>query len=132
MCNLVLICLSKFFNNNKVFTNLQVLIYTKLHEKSCYSEIIYMRNTTESQEGWNFDSMLFAVWTQVTTLYLCYMKCALVFSQSGTQFFNLFSYTGWLIGSAVFCFYEITTDFFSAVNDRFCTNQGTHNIWYIL
>ena len=44
-----------------------------------------------------------------------------------TIFFNVFSYAGKLIGSAVFCFYKITIDFFSAVNDRFCTNQGTHS-----
>ena len=43
------------------------------------------------------------------------------------NFFNVFSYAGKLIGSAVFCFYKITIDFFSAVKDRFCTNQGTHS-----
>ena len=71
-----------------------MLIYNKLHEKSyCCLLIIYMKNTPQKVKT---DEILaacahyFVICTCVTTLHSCYMKNALVFSQSDARKFFMY------------------------------------------
>ena len=70
-----------------------MLSYTKLHETSQVVNNLHEKRITESQDGQNFGSarVLFVICTCVTTLNLCYMKNALVFSQSGARNLNYYN-----------------------------------------
>ena len=72
--------------------NLQVLIHTKLHEKSCcYLTIIYMKKHQRKLRQTKFcQCALFAICTFVTTLHSCYMRNALAFSLSEARNFFLY------------------------------------------
>ena len=72
--------------------NLQVLIHTKLHEKSCcYLTIIYMKKHHRKLRQTKFcQRALFAICTCVTTLHSCYMRNALAFSLSEARNFFLY------------------------------------------
>ena len=71
-----------------------MLIYTKLHEKSyCCLLIIYMKNTPQkvkTNEILAAFAHYFVICTCVTTLHSCYMKNALVFSQSDARKFFMY------------------------------------------
>ena len=51
--------------------------------------LLYKKCFSESQDGRNFGCALFVICTRVTTLDSCYMKNALVFSQSEARYFFL-------------------------------------------
>ena len=73
-----------------VWEKIQVLIYTKLHEKStCYFFIIYMKNTSQKIKT---DKILATHPT--CNLHLCYMENAPIFSQSDAQIFFMYIIKG--------------------------------------
>ena len=73
-----------------VWEKIQVLIYTKLHEKStCYFFIIYMKNTSQKIKT---DKILAT--RPTCNLHLCYMENAPIFSQSDAQIFFHVYYQG--------------------------------------
>ena len=75
----------------KLFVEVNVLIFTKLHEKSCCNLlIIYMKNASQivMMDKILAACVLFVICTHVTILHSCYMKNALVFSQSDTLYLS--------------------------------------------
>ena len=104
--------------------NLQVLIHTKLHEKSCcYLTIIYMKKHHRKLRQTKFcQRALFAICTCVTTLHSCYMRNALAFSLSEAR--NFFLYIIKVLMSSLVSLYPVWT-----VSSRLNTERTWELVW---